>query len=193
MGEAGPGVGFGSFTVLASAGNIAGDLQVVGCGDKDDAIEAVAELAQERAAISRGTGIAFDFKNQGGDNNGDGGGIASEELVGPRALGFNDGRVNNRIEFAESVSLEGKLGEARAIEPAISGDDFGPKEADDFVVGGLVGFHERAAKLIGFDDVGSVITKHLADGAFPGAETACKSDAKHDVRGPGAFWQREPC
>ena len=66
---------------MAEAGDVAGDLEFVGRGDDDDAIDAAAPVGEDAFRFAAGAGVAHHFKDQRRFDDGDGGGIAREDLV----------------------------------------------------------------------------------------------------------------
>lgn len=173
--EAEAGVGFGGVadgTGGRDAGGVTGDLEVVGRGDDDDAVDAAAPVGEDGFRFAAGAGVADDFEDEGGFDDGNGGGVAREDLVHHAALKVDDGGMDDGVELLEPVAREGELSEARAVEMAVWGEDFRAEGADDFGEDGLAGLHEVAAKGVGFDDLSAVFTEHGGDGGFAAAEAA---------------------
>ncbi len=54
-----------------------------------------------------GAGIALDFKDQGGFDDGDGAGFAGEDIGHPALLGGNDGGMDNGVEVLQAAFFKG--------------------------------------------------------------------------------------
>ena len=159
------------------AGGIAGDLQVIGRCNDDDAVYATAPVGEDGFLFSAGASIANGFEQEGGFNYGDGGGIAGEYLVHLLTLDCDYGGVNDGVEFLEASASECELGEAGAVELAIGSQDLAAEGSDDFCEDGLTGFHELATKGVGFDDVRAALTEHGSGCGFAAAEAAGEANA----------------
>jgi len=61
--------------------------------------------------------------------------------------------VNDGVELIEASALEGQFGDARAVEGAVGRDDFRAEPAHDLVVDLMAGLHQRAAQLVGLNDL----------------------------------------
>jgi len=119
VGDAGAGVGFGSgagFWRNAEAGDVARDAEAFGRGDDDDAVHAASPVGQQVAVFTACMGVALHLKDERGDDDGDGGGVVREELVGPLALRFNDGGVDDGVQLLQAAFRERDFSKPAAVE-----------------------------------------------------------------------------
>src|SRR6185437_5115191 len=173
--EAKAGIGFSGPSGGSGRGDadgIAGDLQVVGRGDDDDAVNAAAPVGEGGFLFSAGAAIANGLEQQGGFNNGDRGRLAGKDFVDLFPLEINNSRMNDGVEFLEAPAGEGELGEAGTVELA-AGSQYLTAEGSDYrCEDGLAGLHELAAKGIGLDDVRAALAEHGGGCGFAAAEAA---------------------
>jgi len=113
-GEAQAGVAFGGGALFGrdvrreNAGEEALDLEVVGRGDEDDAIEALTPVGDGAPG--------FGFEDESRLDDDDGVRVASEDFVGEALLLGDDGRVDDAIELVEAALGESKGREAGAVQ-----------------------------------------------------------------------------
>ncbi len=144
------------------AGGVAGDLECIGRGNDNDAIDAAAPAGQSALAFAAGAGIAHHFKDQRRLDDGNSPGIARKDLVHPLVLGLDHGRMDDGVQLLQAAFAKGKLGQAGAVELAVGVDHLRAKMLDDCRIDRLAGLHQRAAKLIGFNHVSAEFERNIA-------------------------------
>ena len=153
----------------ADACGITLDLELIGSDDHDDAVDATAPICEKCLAFAASAGIAFNFEDQSRLDYGYGCGIGGEAGFHPLALGGDDGRMDDGVQFIESPTLKSEGGEAGAGEATGGCDDVGAEGTDDFGIDLLARFHEGAAQVVGFDDVCAQFAQNACDGALAAA------------------------
>jgi hypothetical protein len=175
------------------AGDVAGDAHLFRSGDDEDAVEAATPVAEHAFRLAAASGVALDFEDERGLDDGNGFGVAREDLAHPVALGGDDGGVDDGVEVVEAGSPDSgrkarSASLARSSLPSAT-DDFGAEFGDDFLVDRLAGLHERAAEFVGLDDFRAQFAQDCGDGALAAAQAAGQSDADHGASAPaGAAW-----
>ena len=123
MREADAGIGFSGGVRgfgCADARGVAGDFELVGRGDDDDAVNATAPVGQHGFAFAAGAGVALHFKNQCRLDHRDGGGIAGKDRIHPQALGGDYGGMDDGVQLVQPSAPEGQFGQARPIQAALA-------------------------------------------------------------------------
>ena len=165
----------------ADAGGIAGDLELVGSGDDDDAIKAATPIGKDTILFAAGAGIALHFEDQRGLDYGYGGGIARKDVIHPSLLGAMTAGWTMAFSSLRRPPWKANSARRARFRRPSGLTTSGPNARTISCIDLLAGLHQLAAQLIGFDDLGAQFAQVARDGALAAAQTAGESYSQHDL------------